>query len=182
MRTTDPWEVSTHYLYLHHSDQPGAVLVQQPLVEDNFTQLSQSMEDALKIKNKICFINGTLQRPTDEKLEEQQRDRCDTLVKTWLRGSMSASISKSVVHYRSARAVWLELQERFMQTNTVQLFNAENAIHKCEQGADSFTGYFTKLKALWDERDALCDLGCEEGGKVSEYIKKSENHEVSHGT
>ena len=83
---------------------------------------------------------------------------------------MSVSISKSVVHCRSARAVWLELQERFMQTNTVQLFNIENAIHKCEQGADSVTTYFTKLKALWDERDALCDLGCEERGKVREYI------------
>ena len=29
-RTTEPWENSNHPLFLHHSDQPGAVLVSQP--------------------------------------------------------------------------------------------------------------------------------------------------------
>ena len=89
VRDSAPWEFSNHPLYLHHSDQPGAILVPQSLVEDNFTQWSQSMEDALKIKNKIGFINGTSQRPTIETPEEQQQwDRCDVLVKTWLRASM----------------------------------------------------------------------------------------------
>ena len=172
VRDSAPWEFSNHPLYLHHSDQPGAILVPQSLVEDNFTQWSQSMEDALKIKNKIGFINWTSQRPTIETPEEQQQwDRCDVLVKTWLRASMSASISKSVVHCKSARAVWLELQERFLQTNTVQLFNVESAIHRCAQGTDSVTAFFTKLKALWDERDVLCDMTCEEGSKLGEYIK-----------
>nr|XP_011463578.1 PREDICTED: uncharacterized protein LOC105351305 [Fragaria vesca subsp. vesca] len=36
------------------------------------------------------------------------------------------------------------------------------------------TTFFNKLKALWDERDALCDLtscDCEEGIKISDYVK-----------
>nr|XP_011465815.1 PREDICTED: uncharacterized protein LOC105351914 [Fragaria vesca subsp. vesca] len=133
------------------------------------------MAMALQIKNMIGFINGTSQRPTEDQADERQQwDRCDILVKTWLGASMSNPIAKSVMHCKSARAVWLELQERFMQSNTVQLFNIENEIHGCEQGTDSVTTFFTKLKALWDERDAFCDLSpcaCEEGGKLSEYVK-----------
>ena len=106
-----------------------------------------------------------------------QWDRCDALVKTWLTGSMSKDISGSVKHCKSARAVWIELQERFCQTNTVQLFNIENSISACEQGSDSVTAFFTKLKGLWDERDSLCSLApcdCVEGTKIGDYFKNQQ--------
>ena len=61
-RTPDPWENSNHPLYLHHSDQLGAVLVTQPLMEDNYIAWVQSMTMALTIKNKKGFVDGTLTR------------------------------------------------------------------------------------------------------------------------
>ncbi|RVW99352.1 Retrovirus-related Pol polyprotein from transposon RE2 [Vitis vinifera] len=102
-RTTEPWENSNHPLFLHHSDQPGVVLVSQPLMEDNYTTWVQSMDMALTVKNKKGFVDGTLNRPTHNPNEQQQWDRCNIL-------------------------------ERFSHTNTVQLFNIENAIHECAQG------------------------------------------------
>ena len=39
--------------------------------------------------------------------------------------------------------------------NVVQLFNIENEIHNCVPGNMFVGSYFTKLKGLWDERDAL---------------------------
>lgn len=113
-----PWENQNHPLFLHHSDQPGAILVPQPLVEDDYADWSQSMSSALKIKNKHGFIDGSIKRPTEGTDEQNQWDRCDTLVKTWLRGSMSKEIRKSVAHCKDARTVWLELEERFSQVNT----------------------------------------------------------------
>ncbi|KAL6223938.1 hypothetical protein ACLB2K_002795 [Fragaria x ananassa] len=137
-----PWEASSHALYLHHSDQPRAVLVAQPLMEDNFSKWMQSMSDALKIKNKIGFVLA----------------------------SMSKQISKSVKNCKTSREVWLDLQERFLQTNTVQLFNIENAFHDCTQGSYSVTTFYTKLKSLWDDRDVLCNVApC--GCGLDEFIK-----------
>ncbi|KAI4298489.1 hypothetical protein L6164_032040 [Bauhinia variegata] len=52
--------------------------------------------------------------------------------------------------------MWKDLKERFSHVNIVQLFNVENEIHNCVQGSLSLSSYFTKLKGLWDERDALC--------------------------
>lgn len=94
-----PWENSNHPLYLHHSDQPGAVLVSQPLMEDNYNTWAQSMSMALMIKNKKGFVDGSLKRPNADKTEElQQWERCNTLVKTWILGSTSKEISGSVIH------------------------------------------------------------------------------------
>ncbi|KAL6132815.1 hypothetical protein ACLB2K_065054 [Fragaria x ananassa] len=106
--------------------------------------------------------------------EKQQWEHCDTLVKTWLIASMSKPISGGVKNCKTSRDVWFDFQERFGQTNTVQLFNIENAIHACTKGSDTVTTFFTKLKSLWDERDTICDMqacACGEGVKVGEYIK-----------
>nr|XP_011463577.1 PREDICTED: uncharacterized protein LOC105351304 [Fragaria vesca subsp. vesca] len=131
-RTPEPWENPNHVLYLHHSDQPAAVLVAQPLMEDNYAEWSQSISMALTIKNKIGFITESVGKAMVNEAEKLQWERCDTLVKTWLIASMSKGISGSVKHCKTARKIWLELQERFSQATTVQLFNIENAIHGCE--------------------------------------------------
>ncbi|KAL6212990.1 hypothetical protein ACLB2K_018205 [Fragaria x ananassa] len=58
-RTPEPWENSNHAIYLHHLDQPGAVLVAQPLIEDNFNEWTSSMSMALKIKNNLVLFSGS---------------------------------------------------------------------------------------------------------------------------
>ncbi|KAL6214551.1 hypothetical protein ACLB2K_013983 [Fragaria x ananassa] len=110
----EPWEYPNHQLYLHYSDHPGAILVPQSLVEDNYSEWCQSMTMALTIKNKVGLVNGSSPRPTVQDNEQQQWDQCDTLVKTWLIGSMSKAISGSVKHCKTARDIWLELQERVL--------------------------------------------------------------------
>ncbi|KAL6215301.1 hypothetical protein ACLB2K_014732 [Fragaria x ananassa] len=157
-RTPQAWEYSNHPLYIHHCDQPGMILVSQSLMEDNYNQWSQSMKEALKIKNKSGLINGSNPKPVDNANEQLQWERCDALVKTWLVAAMSNPIANSVSNCKTARAVWVELDERFRQTNIVQLFNIENSIHDCVQGSGTVTTFFTTLKGLWDERDALCDM------------------------
>ena len=71
-KTTTPWENLNHPLFLHHSDKPGVILVSQPLVEENYTTWAQSMTIALTIKNKKCFADGTLKRPTHNVDEQFQ--------------------------------------------------------------------------------------------------------------
>jgi predicted YcjX-like family ATPase len=67
------WDHPNHQLYLYHSDQPGAVLVPQPLVKDNYSTWSQSMTMALIVKNKIGFIDGSMKEPDEKKPDEHQQ-------------------------------------------------------------------------------------------------------------
>ncbi|XP_024163748.1 uncharacterized protein LOC112170640 [Rosa chinensis] len=87
---------------------------------------------------------------------------------------MSKEISGSVIDCKNARDMWLELQECFSHTNTIQLFNIENAIHECEKGTGSVTSFFTRLKSLWDERDAICEIppcSCEARKELKSYME-----------
>ncbi|KAM1740735.1 hypothetical protein ACFX12_010944 [Malus domestica] len=175
MASHSKWENPNHPLYLHHSDQPGAILVPQPLVEDNYNTWVQSMSMALTVKNKLGFVDGTINKTSEDNFEElQQWNRCNNLVKTWLLGSMSKEISGSVINYKDARQMWTDLQERFSHVNIVQLFHVENEIHDCVQSNMSVSSYFTKLKSLWDERDTLCSIpacSCGTKNEMNSYVE-----------
>ncbi|XP_050133176.1 uncharacterized protein LOC126609252 [Malus sylvestris] len=175
MTSHPKWENPNHPFFLHHSDQLVAILVPQPLVEDNYNTWVQSMSMALTVKNKLGFVDGQITKPSESNLEElQQWNRCNNLVKTWLLGSMSKEISWSVINYKDARQMWTDLQERFSHVNVVQLFHVENEIHDCVQGNMSISSYFTKLKSLWDERDTLCSIpACSCGTKteMTSYVE-----------
>jgi len=107
------------------------------------------MTMALTVKNKIGFIDGSMKEPDEKKFDEhQQWNQCNSLVKTWLLGSMSKEIATNVINCKDVRQMWLDLQKRFSHVNVVQLFNVENEIHDCVQGNMSIGSYFTKLKGL----------------------------------
>ncbi|KAL5567280.1 hypothetical protein UlMin_030444 [Ulmus minor] len=75
----------------------------------------------------------------------------------------------------TAYELWKELKERFSHTNSVHLFQIEKEIHDCIQGGTSIGEYYTKLKSLWDTRDALCPLphcGGNAAKELQEYQQK----------
>ena len=51
-------------LFLHNGDNPGIILVPQPLTGENYSTWSRSMLIALSAKNKPCFIDGSLSKPS----------------------------------------------------------------------------------------------------------------------
>ena len=49
--------------FLHHSDNPGLVLVSQPLTGDDYSSWSSAMLIALSVKNRLGFIDGSIIKP-----------------------------------------------------------------------------------------------------------------------
>ncbi|XP_075076786.1 uncharacterized protein LOC142163402 [Nicotiana tabacum] len=67
--------------------------------------------------------------------------------------------------------VWKYLQERFDKVNRVRIFQLHREISTISQGTDSVAAYFTKLKELWVEYDALVlSPGCD-FPKSRDYIE-----------
>jgi hypothetical protein len=48
--------------YLHHGDSPVTLLVSQPLVGNNYHTWKRSMVMALSAKNKLGFVDGSLEK------------------------------------------------------------------------------------------------------------------------
>ncbi|XP_009376450.2 uncharacterized protein LOC103965159 [Pyrus x bretschneideri] len=128
--------------YLHHSDQPGAILVTHPLNDENYSTWSRAMTMALNAKNKEGLLNF-----------------------------VSKDIGASVIYNNVAYDIWNELNERFSHTNNVHLFHIEQEIHESVQGNMNIGAYFTILKSFWDDHDALCSFPTCACGAVKELMQ-----------
>lgn len=51
----------------------------------------------------------------------------------------------------SARAIWLDLKDRFQKRNGPRIFHLKRSMAILKQDQDLVTTYFSKLKGLWDE-------------------------------
>jgi len=58
--------------------------------------------------------------------------------------------------------VWNDLKERFDQLDGSRTFSLHKEIATLQQGTDYVSAYFTNLKTMWDEFEALVPpLGCD---------------------
>lgn len=137
--------------FLHHSDSPGTILVSHPLNGDNYSSWSRAMSTALNAKNKLCFVDGSLEIPPPSTADHQIWKRCNDMVKIWLLNSLSAEIADSVMYETYASAIWNDLKERFAVTNAPRIYQLRRDIALHSQGILSISSYYTKLKSLWDE-------------------------------
>lgn len=62
------------------------------------------------------------------------------------------------LYYSTAREIWTNLEERFGQESGTTLFALQQAMYEAKQGSDSISGYFTKMKMLWDQLDSIDPL------------------------
>lgn len=96
--TVSPIDDRLHPYYLHHSDNPGFVLVSQPLIGENYPSWSQVMLIALSVKNKVGFIDGWLPKPnSSDVVMYNSWMRNNNLVISWILNTVSKEISASIM-------------------------------------------------------------------------------------
>ena len=112
--TIQPWQNSSSPYFLSNSDNPGVSLVVQHLTEENYSTWSRVVLIALDAKSKIAFIDGSLLKPqfVDHPLYTAWC-KCNNIVLVWLFNSVSKDLQRSVVYFKIAREVWLDLQHKF---------------------------------------------------------------------
>ncbi|XP_061339222.1 uncharacterized protein LOC133285922 [Gastrolobium bilobum] len=110
---------------------------------------------ALISKNKVSFVNGTILTPDTTDPRFPVWERCNTMVLSWLHRSITSSISQSILWMDKAYDVWRDLKERFSQSDIFRISDIQDDIYRLHQGDSSISDYFTRLKILWDELEAL---------------------------
>ncbi|XP_070049458.1 uncharacterized protein [Nicotiana tomentosiformis] len=145
-------------LYMHPSDNPGAMLVSVPFNGVGYRSWRRSVLRALSMKNKVGFINGECKKPDPDSQKLRLWERCDDMVTSWILNSLSKEIADSV-----------EYKE----------------INDLSQGSLDITGYYTKMKKLWEELSNLsaknqCTCHCTCGAKetFSLLVQEEKQREV----
>ncbi|XP_065617218.1 uncharacterized protein LOC136062281 [Quercus suber] len=118
-----PWENTSSPYFLSSGDNPGVSLVVQHLTEDNYNTWSRAILISLNAKTKLGFIDGSIPKPQ----------------------------SSSIVYFKTARDVWVDLQNRFGQGNGPTIFDLRKEISSLVQEDLTINAYYAKFKGLWDE-------------------------------
>ena len=110
------------------------------------------MRRALRAKNKLGFISGSIVKPVNEEdpLFEMW-ERCNDMVISWIQNAVSIDIKHTLAFVDDAQMVWTELKDRFTQQNGPRIFQLRRDLATLRQDKDSVSTYFGNLKTLWDE-------------------------------
>jgi len=115
-------------------------------------------------------VLGTCKR-SDYRLElEQQWEKCNYFVLAWIINTVSKKLLSGIVYADDAATLWSDLKERFDKVDGSKIYQLHREICTIHQGNLTVSGYFTKLRLLWDDFDAFVPpLSCN-CDKLSIYV------------
>ncbi|XP_075105078.1 uncharacterized protein LOC142179244 [Nicotiana tabacum] len=94
---------------------------------ENYNLWSRSIRIGLFTKNKIRFIDGTCKKENFGQNLHDQWERCNAFVLSWIMNVVTKELYSTVVYGSSV----------------------------CNEGLAPVSVYYSKLKDLWDEYDAM---------------------------
>ncbi|XP_072080920.1 uncharacterized protein [Arachis hypogaea] len=141
---------------------------------------------ALRSKNKVKFLDGSILKPGEGDPNFEAWDRCNNFLLSWINLSLSPEIAKSVMWISSAPDLWNDLKRRYSQGDVFRVGALKEEFYALKQGDLTVTSYFAMLKAIWEELENLraipscvaCVNGCSCGLRIvrdyasEEYVVK----------
>ncbi|XP_016460909.1 uncharacterized protein LOC107784312 [Nicotiana tabacum] len=167
---------ANHPYHLNSSVSPGMTLVNSVFEGRGYPGWRRTILLSLSAKKKIGFINGGC-RPLDLKSPEYEQWSCvNDMVISWILNALSNYIADSVIYSKTAKDLWESLEQRFGRSNGAKLYHLQKELLGLAQGNCDIAGYFTKIKRLWDELDALnviicCSCVCERKAKLTKSLE-----------
>ncbi|KAL2237703.1 uncharacterized protein LOC110011372 [Sesamum indicum] len=155
------------------SDNFGIALISTPLNGSNYVSWARSIKISIGARQKLGYINGTCQKPTEDKEAVEQWRKNDYMVVSWILNSITKEITEDFLYADSARDLWVELEMRFGESNGPLLYQIQRDITSISQKNMNVAVYFTRLKRLWDEwgsLDPLSVCSCGASKKVSDKM------------
>lgn len=97
---------------------------------------------SLMNKNKLEFVDGSIQKPlvTDPIFSSWRR--CNNMVLSWLIRSMTPSIAETTISFKTALNLWENLKERFAQSDVYRIADLLSEIYNSTQGNRTVTDFF----------------------------------------
>lgn len=147
----DPFNDPYSPYFLHNSDNPTSGAVTPVLDGTNYHVWSRGFIMSLSIRNKLSFIDVSLQKPSEGTHELKAWNRRNTLILSWLLHSVGPEIRSTILYLDDAKTAWDKLKVRYEQPEDVRVFQLQQALCSITQGKSSVTEFFTKLSGVWEE-------------------------------
>lgn len=179
--------------FLHPSEGPGVMITAVVFNGKNYDLWEKAVTTALLAKNKLGFIDGTLQKPTpkddDGKAELQAWTMVNSMVSSWLINVIDSKLRTSVAYVETAEGMWQNLKRRYAVASAPRIHQLKSDVASCKQGGLSIVEFFSKLMGLWSELDNYarfpqCRCGkceCEINDKLMKMSEEEKTHQFLMG-
>jgi len=137
--------------YVHPREGPNPILVAPPLDGSNNLAWSRSTIRAFGAKNKLKFIDGSMEIPDEDDLNRNAWERCNHLIQSWIINLVTPQIAKTLGFHENAIDAWLDLNELFSKVDRIRSSTLRSKINNLKQGSKSVLDYFIEMKTLWEE-------------------------------
>ncbi|XP_049397178.1 uncharacterized protein LOC125861289 [Solanum stenotomum] len=130
---------------------------------ENYGIWRRSMTITLQAKRKLGFISGACKKDSVRDEHHEHWETYNALVLSWIMNTVAPSLLSGFVYASNVFLVWADLKERFDKVNRMRIYQLHIEINSINQGTSTVAEYFTRLKELWSEFDAVVhspDCGC----------------------
>ncbi|XP_071699247.1 uncharacterized protein [Rutidosis leptorrhynchoides] len=146
-------------LFLHPSDITSTPIITFKLLgTKNFRVWKCAMTLALKTKNKFGFVDGSVKKDESNEVLIKQWERCNSVVLSWIIGSISEELYLGKIFSTVASEIWLELKETYDRVDGAMVFNLHQKINSLTQNGSSLSEYYHTLNSLWKQFDAMVEI------------------------
>ncbi|XP_037493735.1 uncharacterized protein LOC119370195 [Jatropha curcas] len=149
------------------------------LDESNYDVWSQLMEMHIAEREKLSFIRGKKDPPSEEDPEYEAWYGANQKVKRWLLMSMKPEIMKRYLRLPTARGIWEALSKAFYDgSDELQVFALNQRAFAARQRSRPLTEYYGELIEIFRELDHRDKIVMKDPGDVELYDKSTERLRV----
>nr|KYP69418.1 hypothetical protein KK1_008608 [Cajanus cajan] len=143
----DPSQDLSSPYHVSSSDNPSFLIVPNVLEGPNYHHWSHSFRMSLISKNKISFIDGTIEAPTRTSSLFPAWQRANMLVVSWMLKAICPSIAQSIICMDNAFDIWNDLKDRFSQGDMIRISDLQEMISSFKQGSGYGRGSYGRGNA-----------------------------------
>ncbi|XP_074308128.1 uncharacterized protein LOC141643005 [Silene latifolia] len=146
--------------FIGPKDKPGDKITSIHLKLNNFDDWVYDVSQALHVRRKFGFVDGTYTEPKPLCTKEDW-ETIQSMLISWLNNTIDPEVSSLLSKYDNAKRLWDYLHERFNIIDGPRIQQIKASLHDCRQTENMTVAvYYGKLSQLWDEPDKHEPLIC----------------------
>lgn len=137
-------------------DSIPVTITNQKLHGNNFLPWSRAVELFITGRGKKEYLSEKMTIPKEDDAKFATWEVENSMIMSWLLGSMTPDVSNTFMLYPTAAAIWTAAREMFSQKDNIsELYELELQLRDVKQGDLSVSKYFSNLSQLWQKIDSL---------------------------